>query len=269
MYGRTFDFGLKSNNELPSECTAVNSILVTKRITNYLLNVRPVIRLWLNSNNQLPAECTAVYSILVTNRRANYLLDARPVIRLCCQAVTSNNLLDNHLPTTCQLHAPLSRVGHFVQNGSVRGSANGNIGRFTLVPLIIMLTCLCNEHPLTPHFYSEIGVNRGIHYFLLFALKHRSWVLVRTATTMIYVLIWNKKSITFFSSENHHFYSRELLQYITRTCLRNCTIGKPAENPERFSAASTSAQVFRAEYMYSLWHRYQIKTFAYYLLYQY
>ena len=35
-----------------------------------------------------------------------------------------------------------------------------------------------------PHciLYSKIGVYRGIHYFLIFALKHRLWVLVRTAS---------------------------------------------------------------------------------------
>ena len=46
MYDRTFDFGLKVNNRLPAECTAVYSIQVTNRITNYLLNVRPYIPLW-------------------------------------------------------------------------------------------------------------------------------------------------------------------------------------------------------------------------------
>ena len=32
----------------------------------------------------------------------------------------------------------------------------------------------------TPPLYSKIGVFRGIHYFLIFALKHRILVLVRT-----------------------------------------------------------------------------------------
>ena len=35
--------------------------------------------------------------------------------------------------------------------------------------------------PYTPLFYSKTGVYRGIH-FLVFALKHRLWVLVRTAS---------------------------------------------------------------------------------------
>ena len=42
-----------------------------------------------------------------------------------------------------------------------------------------MLTFPCNVDPLTPNFYfSKTEVYRGIHYFLIFALKHRLWVLV-------------------------------------------------------------------------------------------
>ena len=36
--------------------------------------------------------------------------------------------------------------------------------------------------PYTPLLYSNLGVNRGLLYFLIFALKHRLWVLVRTAS---------------------------------------------------------------------------------------
>ena len=39
--------------------------------------------------------------------------------------------------------------------------------------------------PYTPLLYSEIKVYRGIHYFLIFALKHKLWVLVRTASVKI------------------------------------------------------------------------------------
>ena len=49
----------------------------------------------------------------------------------------------------------------------------------------IMQTCPCNVHPLyTPLLYSKTVVYRGIHYFLIFALKHRLWVLVRTAAVL-------------------------------------------------------------------------------------
>ena len=38
-------------------------------------------------------------------------------------------------------------------------------------------------YPLyTPFLYSKTGVYRGIHFFLFFVLKHRSWVLVKTAS---------------------------------------------------------------------------------------
>ena len=37
--------------------------------------------------------------------------------------------------------------------------------------------------PYTPLLYSKTGVCRGIPIFLIFTLKHRLWVLVRTAST--------------------------------------------------------------------------------------
>ena len=41
---------------------------------------------------------------------------------------------------------------------------------------------VCFIPPYTPPLYSKNGVYRGIHYFLIFALKHILWVLVRTAS---------------------------------------------------------------------------------------
>ena len=65
-----------------------------------------------------------------------------------------------------------------------RAKVQGNY--FSIVPTVlgnIMLTYPCNVHPLTPHFYIvKMGFTWGIHYFLIFALKHRLWVLVRTAS---------------------------------------------------------------------------------------
>ena len=89
-----------------------------------------------------------------------------------------------------------------------------------------MKTCPCNEHLLTPHFYIHVvkmGFTGVYIFFLIFALKHRSWVLVRTASRVptIYVLSKNKKKKSHFSSENYIFYNREIFQYIARTCLRN------------------------------------------------
>ena len=93
-----------------------------------------------------------------------------------------------------------------------------------------MKTCPCNEHPLAPHFYMvKVGLTGVYMFYLFFALKHRSWVLIRTASVRwflrvptIYVLSKINKNIT-FSSENYHFYNREILQYIAWTCLCNVT----------------------------------------------
>ena len=90
----------------------------------------------------------------------------------------------------------------------------------------IMLTCQCSYDllkpfffhkvhqdnmsvsfipPYTPLLYSKIGVYRAIQYFLIFALKHRFWVLIRTASMRrfycvptINVLNKNKKNIRIF-----------------------------------------------------------------------
>ena len=44
--------------------------------------------------------------------------------------------------------------------------------------------------PYTPFLYSETGVYRGIHVFLIFALKHRLWVLVRTASVNLKIIVF-------------------------------------------------------------------------------
>ena len=47
----------------------------------------------------------------------------------------------------------------------------------------IRKTCPCNEYPLEPHFYIEKLEYAGVYlFFLIFAPKHRLWVLVRTAS---------------------------------------------------------------------------------------
>ena len=69
-----------------------------------------------------------------------------------------------------------------------------------------------------PLLYSKNGVYRGLQgfsVFLIFALKHRSWVLVRTASLVptIYVYNKNENNITIFASEQYHSYSRDILIY--------------------------------------------------------
>ena len=59
-----------------------------------------------------------------------------------------------------------------------------------------MLTCPYNVDPLTLHVYVV-----KLHYFLIIALKHRLWVLVRAMLTCTpnKFLCKNKKNITGFS----------------------------------------------------------------------
>ena len=74
----------------------------------------------------------------------------------------------------------------------------------------------------TPLLYSKTRVHRGVHIFLIFALKHRLWVLVRTASLTEAVLTYtnnlcfdqkNKKNVTFFHLKIQVF-----------TALKNCSI---------------------------------------------
>ena len=46
----------------------------------------------------------------------------------------------------------------------------------------ITKTSLCMYTSYTPLLYSETGVDRDIHFFLIFVPKHRLWVLVRTTS---------------------------------------------------------------------------------------
>ena len=49
--------------------------------------------------------------------------------------------------------------------------------------LHIMQMCPCNVYPLTPHFYIEkLGFTGVFVIFSFFALQHKLWVLVSTAS---------------------------------------------------------------------------------------
>ena len=76
----------------------------------------------------------------------------------------------------------------------------------------IMITCPCNVVPLTGHFHKvKIGVYRGKHYFLIFALKHRLWVLINIrlfeAVQMCTYNLYSQNC----SSKNYRFHSCEKL----------------------------------------------------------
>ena len=91
---------------------------------------------------------------------------------------------------------------------------------YTLLPLTcIMLKCPCNMYPLTPHFYIVKQGFAGV--YIIFALKHILWVLVRTATICFEQQYENSQKI---STENCHFYSREKLLYIAWACFRNVSV---------------------------------------------
>ena len=52
---------------------------------------------------------------------------------------------------------------------------------------------VCFIPPYTLLLYSKSGVYRGINYFLIFALKHILWVLVRTASTCTHNICFEQK----------------------------------------------------------------------------
>ena len=71
--------------------------------------------------------------------------------------------------------------------------------------------------PRTPLLNSKTGVCEGISIFLIFAPKHRLWVLVRTASA-IYVLSKNEKKYPKISTENFNFNNLRKI-YILHGCV--------------------------------------------------
>ena len=47
---------------------------------------------------------------------------------------------------------------------------------------------VCFISPYTQLLYSKSGVNRGVHCFLIFALKHKLWVLIRTTSLLVFTI---------------------------------------------------------------------------------
>ena len=91
---------------------------------------------------------------------------------------------------------------------------------------IIRITraCYCNIYTLTlTLLIAETWVHRGIHLFYIFALKHRSWVHVGTASrTHDLCFSANIRKISYiFLSENYNFYSGEKSKYIALPCYHN------------------------------------------------
>ena len=59
----------------------------------------------------------------------------------------------------------------------------------------ITKTSPCNGHPLTPHFYIVKQGFTEVYFFLVFAPKHISWVLVSNVYPQSMFLGKNKKNI--------------------------------------------------------------------------
>ena len=81
-----------------------------------------------------------------------------------------------------------------------------------------------------PHLYSNSGVcgGRPIPIFLIFAQKHRLWVLLRTASLRrfqcvptIYILSKDKKNIKIFLLKFFIFLKLKKNLHITWACFRN------------------------------------------------
>ena len=78
---------------------------------------------------------------------------------------------------------PTSAFRYKIPKGSKYFVLLTEIQPFLEFTLTIMQTSPYNEYPLTPHFYIvKLGFTGVYIFFLIFALKHRSWVLVRTAS---------------------------------------------------------------------------------------
>ena len=80
-----------------------------------------------------------------------------------------------------------------------------NIGVLAWLNLqCIMRTCPFNVDPLPPTSNSITGVYRGIHYFIIFTLKYRLWVLIEAVLTCTNDLCFEQKLEKYhnFSSEN-------------------------------------------------------------------
>ena len=77
-----------------------------------------------------------------------------------------------------------------------------------------MLTCLFNVDPFTPHFYIVKLVFTGIYIFLIFALKHRLWVLARTAS-LIEAALTSTHNLCFEQiQEKYHDFCSILHSYV-------------------------------------------------------
>ena len=90
------------------------------------------------------------------------------------------------------------------------------------VAATITKTCLYNSDPFKSHFYIvKLGFTEVYIIFLIFARKHKLWILVRTASPRrflrvptIYVLSRNMKKYHFFYMKIFSFFFMRIFKYI-------------------------------------------------------
>ena len=104
--------------------------------------------------------------------------------------ITRNRSSSFCLVVLMLFNVPVSSYGHVIMVASdfeglqldsdMNGTNRPAIQHHPSKQQSIMLTCPCIVYPLMPHFYIvKLGFT-GVYIFLIFALKHRLWVLVRT-----------------------------------------------------------------------------------------
>ena len=90
---------------------------------------------------------------------------------------------------------------------------------------VIMKTCPCNVYPLEPHFYiAKLGnaVVYIVNIFLIFAPKHRLWVLVRTASQCISERMQNRRLRNGQTFTGARAFSRQ--KCFVQFFIQNCTL---------------------------------------------
>ena len=144
------------------------------------------VRMKLNNNTKYKADTihTRISQFGVSNnvrfRNNNNGLQQNMSIKTGNQVLEINEKLKRLLASGSNLEimnqCNLTNRGRFL----VISPPIGRLGN--LMFQFITKTCPCNEHPFTSHFYIvKLGFTGVYLFFLIFAPKHRLWVLVRTA----------------------------------------------------------------------------------------
>ena len=116
---------------------------------------------------------------LLDNRAADQRLRFRYIVQHICflnpKIQASSHLLWLYSPDLSESPKKGFLVTRFIAH---RIGDNRKRMRIKIRQLDIMLTCPCNVHPLSPHFYIvKLGFTGVYIIFLIFALNHKLWVL--------------------------------------------------------------------------------------------